>query len=101
MSFSRLVQYLSKDGIVPATAVVSLIATSTNKKQLVEQPLMTTFCGVVFGGIGGGIIESVTPLPLRPVVAGGILTLTGLNLAGRSMGYIEEPKPAKLIINQN
>lgn len=55
-------------------------------------PLSSTFEGLIFGGIGGGIIECLAPPPARPLISGGLIAITGATMFSRSMGWIEPPK---------
>jgi len=87
----RLFLFLGRPGIIPATSVISLITTSNTAQYFFENPLTSTFHGVLFGGIGGGIIESLTPPQARAFVSGGILLATGVAMAGRSIGWINSP----------
>ncbi|CAH6418370.1 Hypothetical protein HVR_LOCUS118 [uncultured virus] len=91
LTFSRLATFLGKDGMIPATAVMSIITTSNTAQDILEYPLSSTFWGLIFGGIGGGIIESLAPLPARPVISGCIILATGANIFGRTMGWIQPP----------
>ena len=88
----RLFSFLGRDGVIPATAVISFITTSNTAQNYFENPLSSTFAGVLFGGIGGGIIESIAPAPARAFISGGILLATGAAIVGRSVGWINPPR---------
>jgi len=91
-TLARLSTFLSRDGTIPATAAISFITTSNTPERYCENPLSSTFAGLLVGGLGGGIIESLTPPQFRALVSGGILLSTGANIFGRSMGWIPPPK---------
>ena len=91
-SGNKLFSFLGRDGVIPGTAVISLITTSNTAQYFFENPLTSTFEGVLFGGIGGGIIEALTPIPARAFVSGGLLLATAAAVVGRSYGWINPPK---------
>ena len=97
MAFNRLVSFFGHEGMVTATAVTSWIVTANTNKEIIEKPFSSLFGGLFWGGIGGSIIESCTPLPARPFIAGGFLFVTGATIIGRPLGWIESPKESKNI----
>ena len=100
-SLRRLYTFLARDGVIPGTAVISIIVTSNTARHYFENPISVTFTGLVFGGIGGGIIESLVPLPIRGFISGGILLGTGGNVVCRNMGWIKSPDDTKATITFN
>lgn len=94
----RILGFLARDGVIPATAIVSIIITSNTCWDLTESPLGNIFGGLVIGGIGGSIIQALTPFTVRPFVSGGIICLTGANMFARSMGWIPPPRDINIVV---
>ena len=88
----KLFSFLRRDGVIPGTAVISLITTSNTAQYFFENPLSSTAEGLLFGGIGGYFIEALTPIPARAFVSGYILFATAVSIVGRSCGFIRPPR---------
>ena len=89
--FLKLYSFLGRTGTIPGLAACSVIITSNTTESYFESPLSSIFVGLIFGGIGGGIIECITPPPFIPIVSSLILLTTGLNVLGRSIAWIKPP----------
>lgn len=81
---SALVAGLSKDGIIPAVATLSLLSNEKDYTMIRNNPLTATWGALVVGGIGGGMVERLTTTHSRPFIAGGLLVLALGTVAHRS-----------------
>jgi len=77
--------------MIPAVSAISFITTSNTAQYFFDNPLSSIFGGVLFGGIGGGLIEALAPLQARAFISGGILFATSVNIVGRSIGWLDSP----------
>lgn len=80
-------QVLGREGMLPATAVLSILATSESYLNVVNNPLSCTFAALLVGGIGGRIIEKVTPTFIKPFIVGCLLLLSVGTITVRTLGW--------------
>lgn len=80
-------QVLGRDGMFPATAIFSILATSENYSNIITNPLSCTFSALLVGGIGGRIIERVAPTFIKPFIVGGLLVLSLGTIIARTLGW--------------
>jgi len=78
--------FLSKDGMLPAAAAISLLASSDNYQEILNNPLSSTF-GVLIGGtIAAMILEAVSPPEAKSWIAGSLLFVAGGTILARMTG---------------
>lgn len=87
--------FFARDGMIRASAVLSVITTSNTYHDLTVRPLNAIFNALVIGAIGGGVIESLTPPVFRPFVCCGLFCLTLATILGRAIGWIPVLQPYK------
>jgi hypothetical protein len=98
--FASIPTLLQRDGMIRVAAVTSYIVSSNTYHGLTSHPLESLFDALVLGGIGGGIIEKLTPPLLRPFVCCGLFFLSVATMIGRSMGWLP-PLRVRKIKNKN
>ena len=80
-------EVLGRIGMLPAAAVLSLLASCDNYHELFSTPLSSTFTALLVGSIGGRLIERIAPPVTRPFLVGGLLSVAFGTVTARTFGF--------------
>ena len=82
----KTAEVLGRIGMLPAAAVLSLLASCDNYHELFSNPLSSTFTALVVGSIGGRLVERIAPPVTRPFLVGGLLSIAVGTVTARTFG---------------